>query len=135
MHIRPNRPDDYCTKVAGCAPADAGAPCPLWLAFLLTAMGGDQALVDYLQRICGYFLTGSIREHAMFFLYGTGGNGKGVFINTLRGILGDYHTSAPIETFTETRMNAHPTDLAGLRGARLVTATAAIVCGWRRRSS
>ena len=42
---------------------------------------------------------------------------------TAAGILGDYHTSAPIETFVATSQERHPTDLAGLRGARLVTVT------------
>src|SRR5262249_51135687 len=35
---------------------------------------------------------------------------------------GDYHKTAPIETFTASNHDRHPTDLAGLRGARLVTA-------------
>ena len=121
MHIRPNDPSDYCTKITGTPIGEKGAKCPLWLAFLETAMAKEQELVDYLQRVCGYCLTGSTKEHVLFFLYGTGANGKGVFINTLRGILGDYHTTAPIETFTESRTSSHPTDLAGLKGARLVT--------------
>ncbi|WP_373503766.1 phage/plasmid primase, P4 family [Aestuariivirga sp.] len=61
--------------------------------------------------------------HALFFLYGLGANGKSVFIDTLAGVLGDYHKTAPIETFTASSGDRHPTDLAGLRGARLVTAT------------
>ena len=52
-----------------------------------------------------------------------GANGKSVFISTVAGIFGDYHTTAPIETFTASHSDRHPTDLAGLRGARLVTAT------------
>ena len=44
------------------------------------------------------------------------------FINTISGILGDYHRTAAIETFTASKFDRHPTDLAGLRGARLVTA-------------
>ena len=36
--------------------------------------------------------------------------------------MGDYHRTAPIETFTVSHGERHPTDLAGLRGARLVTA-------------
>ena len=59
----------------------------------------------------------------MFFLWGRGANGKGTFVNACAGILGDYHRTAPIETFTATFSDRHPTDLAGLRGARLVTAT------------
>ena len=59
----------------------------------------------------------------MFFAYGTGANGKSVLLSTVAGIMGDYHRSAPIETFTASNADRHPTDLAGLRGARLVTAT------------
>src|SRR5208337_540703 len=56
------------------------------------------------------------------FLYGTGANGKSVFINTISGILGDYAKTAPIETFIASASEHHPTDLAGLQGARLITA-------------
>ena len=66
----------------------------------------------------GYALTGSTREHALFFLYGTGANGKSVFVNTIATIVGDYATNAPMDTFMETRTDRHPTDMAGLRGAR-----------------
>lgn len=84
--------------------------------------GGDKELQSYLQRMVGYALTGSTQEHALFFLYGTGANGKSVFVNTLATILGDYATNAPMDTFMETRTDRHPTDMAGLRGARFVAA-------------
>ena len=71
----------------------------------------------------GYGLTGLTREHALFFGYGTGANGKGVLLSTVAGVLGEYHQTAPIETFTASNGDRHPTDLAGLRGARLVSAT------------
>jgi putative DNA primase/helicase len=71
--------------------------------------------------VIGYSLTGSTREHALFFLWGKGRNGKSVFISTIRGILADYHRAAAIETFTDAKHASHPTDLAGLHGARLVT--------------
>jgi putative DNA primase/helicase len=58
----------------------------------------------------------------MFFLYGSGKNGKSTFINAITAALNDYCRTAPIETFTVTTGERHPTDLAGLRGARLVTA-------------
>ena len=74
-----------------------------------------------MQRVAGYSLTGSIKEHALFFAYGTGGNGKGVFLNTLSAILADYAAVAPMESFIASNAERHPTDLAGLRGARLVT--------------
>jgi len=85
-------------------------------------MGGNPDLVAFLQRLAGYALTGLTLEHALFFLFGTGANGKTTFITTITGCAGDYHRTAPIETFTDCRTERHPTDLAGLRGARLVTA-------------
>ena len=85
--------------------------------------GRRQRPHSYPQRVLGYGLTGLTREHALFFGYGTGANGKSVLLSTIAGILGKYHRTAPIETFTASNGDRHPTDLAGLRGARLVTAT------------
>jgi putative DNA primase/helicase len=77
----------------------------------------------YLQRVCGYCLTGETTEQSMFFAHGRGANGKGVFLQTISRILGDYCKTAAIETFTENRNDRHPTELARLHNARLVTAT------------
>ena len=76
----------------------------------------------YLRRIAGYCLTGSVSEHALFFLHGPGGNGKGVLVNTITDISGNYATVASMDTFTASQTDRHPTDMAMLRGARLVTA-------------
>ena len=43
----------------------------------------------------GYALTGLTRDHALFFLYGLGANGKSVFLNTVSSILATYHRTAP----------------------------------------
>jgi len=110
---------DRMTKIAAATP---GGDCPTWKQFIDEVTGGDKELQAYLQRMAGYALTGSTQEHALFFLYGTGANGKSVFVNTLATILGDYATSAPMDTFMETRSDRHPTDMAGLRGARFVAA-------------
>lgn len=116
---RPHERADRITKITTATP---GGDCPTWRQFLDEVTGGDKELQAYLQRVVGYALTGSTREHALFFLYGTGANGKSVFVNTLATILGDYATNAPMDTFMETRTDRHPTDMAGLRGARFVAA-------------
>ena len=118
---RAHRPDDYMTKLAGVAP-DASCSTPTWLQFLDRVAGNDATLISFMQRMAGYALTGLTREHALFFCYGTGANGKTTFINAITSCSGDYHRTAPIETFTDSKNERHPTDLAGLRGARLVTA-------------
>ena len=117
---RRHDPGDHMTKIAAVGP---GGDCPRFLAFLDRILGGDAELVAYIRRVLGYGLTGLTREHALFFGYGTGANGKSVLLSTVAGIMGDYHRSAPIETFTASNGDRHPTDLAGLRGARLVSST------------
>lgn len=115
--IRPHDRVDKMTKVSTAVPQ---GDCPIWRAFLSDVTGGDAELMVYLQRMVGYCLTGVTSEHALFFLYGTGANGKSVFVNVVATILGDYAANAPMDTFMETRSDRHPTDLAGLRGARFV---------------
>ncbi len=119
--IRSARPDAHITKLAAVSPGD-GDPA-LWLRFLNEAVAGDQEMIDFLQRWCGYCLTGSTQEHAFAFIHGPGGNGKSVFLNAVAGILGDYSVTAAMETFTEARNDRHSTELAMLTGARLVTAS------------
>jgi putative DNA primase/helicase len=117
---RAHRPADYMTKATTVGPR---GDRPLWEAFLAKIMGGDDALIAYLQRVLGYCLTGDTSEQALFFAHGVGQNGKTVLTSTVSGILGDYCQATPIETFTESRTDRHPTELARMRGARLVTAT------------
>jgi putative DNA primase/helicase len=117
----PADPLQFITRRTRVAPA-ASADCPRWLKFLDEACGGDQELVVYLQRLCGYVLTGDTSEHALVFIHGPGNNGKSVFISTLQGLLGDYATVASMDLFASGRSERHPTEVARLEGARLVTA-------------
>jgi putative DNA primase/helicase len=118
--LRAANPDDHMTKMTAVTPH---GDCPTWRAFLNKSLAGDVELIAFIQRVLGYALTGDTREHALFFMYGQGGNGKGVLLNTVGGIMGDYQKTAPVDTFIDSPHERHPTDLAGLRGARLVTAS------------
>jgi putative DNA primase/helicase len=82
----------------------------------------NRELISFLQRYMGYCLTGDTFEHVLIFLYGTGANGKGVFVNTVSRIFGTYATIAPIEMFLTSKYERHPTEIAKLRGVRLVVA-------------
>jgi putative DNA primase/helicase len=94
-----------------------------WEKFLEETTGNDRELIRYLQQWAGYSLTGDTKEHALVFVYGGGGNGKSVFLNTISGIIGEYGIVAAMDTFTASKDTKHPTDLAMLRGARMVTAS------------
>jgi putative DNA primase/helicase len=119
MHA--HREADYLTRITSVEP-DTKCPIPNWRSFLRRITNHNAELELYLQRMGGYCLTGLTSEHALFFCYGTGANGKTTLVNAVTGSIGDYHRTAPIETFTQSHNDRHPTELAALRGARLVTA-------------
>lgn len=119
--LRPGRREDFITKATSVTPGTV--PCSRWLSFLAETTGHDQEMIKFLQQWCGYILTGSTREHALMFVHGPGGNGKSVFLNIVTRILGAYATTAAMGTFTASRMDKHPTEIAMLKGARLVTAS------------
>lgn len=97
--------------------------CPTWLAFLQTIMAGNTELISFLQRAVGYSMTGDTSEQCLFILHGNGQNGKGVFMETIRYIMGDYARNTQFDTFTMARDGGLSPDLAALVGARMVTAS------------
>lgn len=117
--LRPASPDDYITKSTAVGPAPEGATPELWLSHMSRITAGDEELQAYHQRLGGYCLTGLIREHVFPFGFGGGANGKGVTLNTWKEILGDYAVAIGTEMLMVNHNEAHPTELARLRGVRL----------------
>lgn len=113
---------DFITQKAGCEVAPIGTEHPIWTAFIADITNNDAELTSFLQRYVGYCLTGEITEHVFVFAYGTGANGKGVFLNTIAKIFGEYATVADMATFIDSKNDRHPTELAKLKAARLVVA-------------
>jgi putative DNA primase/helicase len=112
---------DYLTRVIGTEYLP-DAKCPLWERFLLQIMDGRAHLVDFIQRVIGYCLTGDTSEQCMFILHGGGSNGKSTLLGVLQNILGSYGKAAESQLFIEKRSdNAAFYALASLWGARLVT--------------
>lgn len=101
-------------------PADGG--CPRWEQFIGESMGGDPDLMAYVQRVCGYILTGETREQTFFFVYGPAQAGKGLFTNTLLRLLGtEYADTLNKDAIIEARGGIKPpNDFAGLVATRLV---------------
>ncbi|WP_263701482.1 phage/plasmid primase, P4 family [Bacillus thuringiensis] len=101
---------------------DENAKCPTWLAFLDQIFLGDKDLVEYMQRLIGYSLTGDISEQIMMFLVGGGSNGKSTFINTIKDLIGEYGKQAKSDTFIKKKDTGANNDIARLVGARFVSA-------------
>jgi len=113
----------YIRRQTSVSPAAPGTPTPLWTAFLDTATAHDKNLQAFLQRFCGYILTGIVSEEILTFLYGPGGAGKGVVLSAITRILGEYAVRVPIDVFTAgSRLNLEYYR-AKMDGRRLVTAS------------
>lgn len=115
-------PDLLLTKSAG-VEYEEGATCPRWERFLLEVFDGDEELVEFVRRAAGYSLTSDTRERVFFVLHGTGRNGKSVFLEVLRELLGDYAVRTPVETLLAKRGGEISNDIARLRGSRFVFAS------------
>jgi putative DNA primase/helicase len=117
--LREAEPNDYISRQTAVAPSGEATR---WLRFLAEATQEDQELQKFLQRVAGYCLTGLVREEAMFFFYGTGGNGKGTFLESLLYAMGEYGTTVAMGTLVQAKGHEHPTEIAKLLGSRLAVA-------------
>jgi putative DNA primase/helicase len=121
--LKPHDPALSLTKATP-VPWDPGAPSPTWDAFLSRVIP-DPEVRTYLQRAVGYSLTGNVSEHALFFCYGIGANGKTTFLERVRELLGEgeagYAKAAAPHLLLATRQDRHLAEVADLRGARFVT--------------
>jgi len=152
---RPALREDYFTKTTVVAARDI--PTPVFDQFMLDIMGAHvspadcvcapclkssgkldaerqaahdaevTALVKYLLRVYGYCLTGDIREHALFFQLGDGGNGKGALNDFVElDLMGKspigYACTIPIEALLVAKGERHPTELMDLFHVRLALA-------------
>jgi len=115
-----HNPVDRITKLAP-VEYDPAAECPQFITFL-ERIQPDPEVRAFLQRWFGYCLTGNTTEQCLLIFYGTGGNGKGVLVNTIAKIMGDYTVSFELDAFTD--QNNEKADLikAQMKGARLVSA-------------
>lgn len=120
--LRKHGPKDLITKLAPVC-FDPEATRVRWREFLRRVTDGNAELIEYLQSYVGYCLTGDISEQILVILYGKGANGKSVFLDTIREIMGDYAAKAPPDLLTVRRHEEHPTQIAALAGKRLIVAS------------
>jgi P4 family phage/plasmid primase-like protien len=118
--FRQARQEDYITKRAGTA-FDAGAACPNWITFLDKIFMNDAKLIAYVQRYCGYILTGRTGEEVLCVLWGQGSNGKSTLREVLFALLGEYAVASDASLLVTAKKTGATPELARLIGCRLVT--------------
>ena len=102
---------------------DLSASCPKWERFLAEILP-DTEVQRYVRRILGYSLSGFTSEQALFILYGLGANGKTIFSEIWKSLLGGdgiFATNIAPSSLLEFRNKeggANP-DIAALKGKRL----------------
>lgn len=109
---------EYVTQTTSVTP-DFEAHCPLWLNFLDQVFLGDTAMIEFMQRSMGYWLTGCTKEQVIHFLYGSGSNGKSVLTDLMKRIAGTYTVKLAANALMQSKGERHPTELAQLRGKRM----------------
>lgn len=120
------RPGDYLLNAAATpyfpALLEAEDPCPETSRFLLSSMGGDQSLVDFLWQILGYGLIRERREHIFPIFWGAHGrNGKDTLIKLITKVMGkELSSTVPVELILQTNQprnsSAPSPDVMALRG-------------------
>lgn len=119
--LRPHRREDLITKQAPVR-FDPDAKALRWDRFLKEIFECDEELIAFVQRAVGAALSGVIRDHVLHVLFGRGMNGKSTLIKAILAMTGDYGMTAPPKMLMAKFGESHPTDLASLRGKRIVTA-------------
>ena len=112
-----NRPDLLITRYANAA-YRPDAEAPIFQRFMDEICLGRQELVDFIQEVLGYSLSGLIKEHAFFLLVGTGANGKSTLVEAFLYLLGDYGIGMPSHAFLKSSSRAIRNDMARLPGVR-----------------
>ena len=116
--FRGHAPEILVTRSCACDYA-AGADCPTFLRFLEEVQPHPE-MRGFLQRLCGYTLTGLLGEHILPFHFGLGANGKGTFFEqVVFKILGNY-ASKLTDSLVYLKGNGSPPhlEIAGLCGIR-----------------
>lgn len=114
--LRGGKRSDMISRLTAVTPNE-NVECPRWLDFLDYAQDGNADMIAFLQRYCGYCLTGFTREEVLLYVYGKPGTGKGTFTKTVVSIMGDYARIVPADMFVNNSPKAeyYRADIAGRR--------------------
>jgi len=116
--LRPHDPNDLCTHLAP-VDYDDTAVGSAWEEHIRYAIP-DPNTRRQLQRDLGVSLVGGSLQEALPIWYGQGANGKSTTARVLQAVLGSYAGTAAPNLLIQKRFDQHPTELAHLKGKRLV---------------
>lgn len=120
--FRDGLPEDMVSFSTGYAyvPYDDGHECVRNINHYFSQVQPDERVREYLLRLLGSYLSGSIREERFHFMTGTGSNSKSISIDLFERALGDYCCKLPVSLLTQKRAasNSATSEIARLKGRR-----------------
>jgi putative DNA primase/helicase len=122
--LRSGLAGDYINRWAPLNYTGIETPAPAFEKFLDEIFAGNREMIDFIQRLFGYGLSGTAREHILPIFHGEGRNGKDTLIETIGAVLG-MDLSYPLPSdFLASHMNsssdAPSPAVSNLRGKLLV---------------
>lgn len=131
--LKPGRPSDYLSLASPIEFKGIDEPAPIWEQSLRQIYncdkeGADRSMVEYLQRLFGYAMTGLVQEKVFPVLYGkTGWNGRSLIVETISTVMGSLAGSIPSEMlltqkFSKSSSGPSP-DIMSLKGIRFAFAS------------
>jgi putative DNA primase/helicase len=91
LELRPHTPE-HLSPVQLAAAYDPNATCPAIEKFIEEALPGDAALFAY--ELIGYLMVPDMNRQSAVMLLGPGGNGKSVFLELIRRVLGETNVAS-----------------------------------------
>lgn len=119
--LQPHDKNDFITKITPVR-FDPKAEAPIFVSVLNKCIC-DPQLIEFVQKFCGYCLTGSTKEQVVVIFWGGGANGKTTIVTPIMDALGDYSAVTRPETFMAKKGNYINSDVAKLKGIRLASAS------------
>lgn len=113
-----HRPEELHSKICEVEYQQKEKTPKIFLDFIETTFEGDQELINYVQKMLGFTLTGDVSRQEFYIFHGDGGNGKSQLIATLQHIMGEYAYDVAAKRIMESKNNNNDTYLAQLRGIR-----------------
>lgn len=120
IKFMPHNPEHLSTKLAP-VNYDPTILCPEWDACMLKFCSDSHDLVQFHQDLVGCGLVGKQLDDILAVAFGPGGNGKGIFAETLKGCLGEYASTAKSDLLLEKKSESINNDQAALNGVRFLT--------------
>lgn len=81
--------------------------CPTWMRFLDDVFEQNARLIEWMQRVLGYCITGRTDEEVLLLAYGRGRNGKSTLKTLMAALLGDYAATIKPEALVRQTGNSY----------------------------